>query len=100
MRQLVLLCGILLIGGCASSGTTDLITAKNHGLVGERPDGYIGPVTSIIPESTRTLIWSVNGQRRAVYERIAAEEKLPREEIEQIAGDYTIRNTKSGNFVF
>ena len=59
---------LMLVALPALADTLDGARAK--GLVGERPDGYVGAVVSPTPD-TQNLITTVNAQRRTKYEQIA-----------------------------
>lgn len=78
----------------------DLGESKSTGVVGEREDGYIGFVHSTPAVDVTKLIQSVNDQRRAEYERIAAANGLTREQVEALAGRKAIERTTSGEYIF
>ncbi len=78
----------------------DLGTSKSAGVVGEREDGYIGFVEPAPAADVVTLIQTVNDQRRAEYERIAAGNGLTRDQVEALAGKKAIERTASGEFIF
>jgi uncharacterized protein len=80
--------------------SADLGESKDAGLVGEREDGYIGFVRPTPPADVTALIQTVNDQRRAEYERIAASNGLTREQVEALAGRKAIERTESGGFIF
>ncbi len=77
----------------------DLDQAKNDGLIGERADGYLGLVDSNAGDDVRALVADVNGKRKAQYERIAAKNDLPLDQVEALAGKKTIEKTRSGHWV-
>jgi uncharacterized protein YdbL (DUF1318 family) len=72
--------------------------AKTKGLVGEKPDGYLGVVNPGSREA-QTLADEVNEKRRKAYQDIAARNKTQLEAVEALAGEKAIQNTKSGHFV-
>lgn len=72
--------------------------AKAKGLVGEKPNGYLGTVSSPGPE-VQSLTNDVNQKRRQAYEDIARRNRAPLDAIEALAGEKTIQNTKPGHFV-
>ena len=78
----------------------DLGESKVAGVVGEREDGYIGFVEATPAADVTTLVQTVNDQRRAEYERIAAANGLTREQVEALAGKKAIERTEIGGFIF
>jgi len=78
----------------------DLGISKSAGVVGEREDGYIGFVEPLPAADVVTLIQTVNDQRRAEYERIAAGNGLTRQQVEALAGRKAIERTASSEFIF
>ena len=72
--------------------------AKTKGLVGEKPNGYLGVVNPGSREA-QTLADEVNEKRRNAYQDIAARNKTQLEAVEALAGEKAIQNTKSGHFV-
>lgn len=78
----------------------DLGESKDAGVVGEREDGYVGFVQATPAADVTTLVQTVNDQRRAEYERIAAANGLTREQVEALAGKKAIERTETGGFIF
>jgi uncharacterized protein len=72
--------------------------AKAKGLVGEKPNGYLGMVNPSAPE-VEALTSDVNKKRRQAYEDIARRNRTPLEAVEALAGEKAIQNTKPGHFV-
>ncbi|MEO5336454.1 MAG: YdbL family protein [Magnetospirillum sp. WYHS-4] len=72
--------------------------AKSQGLVGERPDGYVGAVKSL-PSSVKSLVDDVNAQRRANYEDIARRQNTSRSAVEAVAGTRLQDMTAPGGFI-
>lgn len=72
--------------------------AKARGLVGERPNGYLGAVTPSNPEA-QAVIADVNQKRRQAYEDIAKRNRTDLRSVETLAGEKAIQNTTPGNFV-
>ena len=72
--------------------------AKTKGLVGEKPNGYLGVVNPGSREA-QSLADEVNEKRRKAYQDIAARNKTQLEAVEALAGEKAIQNTKSGHFV-
>ena len=76
----------------------DLQTAKDQGLVGETPSGYLAAVKSPSTEVT-TLIESINAQRKLKYTEIAARNNTSLEAVEQLAGKKAIEKSSPGSYV-
>ncbi len=81
-----------------SAFALSLDEAKARGLVGERPNGYLGAVN---PSNTEAqfVIADVNEKRRQAYEDIAKRNRTDLRSVETLAGEKAIQNTKPGNFV-
>jgi uncharacterized protein len=72
--------------------------AKAKGLVGERPNGYLGIVNPAGPD-VQALTNDVNQKRRQAYEDIARRNGTQLDAVEALAGDKAIQNTKPGNYI-
>ena len=72
--------------------------AKTRGLVGERPNGYLGVVNPGSQEA-QALANEVNAKRRQAYQDIASRNKTQLQAVEVLAGEKAIQNTKPGHFV-
>ncbi|KAA9132648.1 DUF1318 domain-containing protein [Marinihelvus fidelis] len=77
----------------------DLGQAKSEGLVGEKPDGYLGLVDSGASSDVRALVQDVNAKRRANYQRIAKQQGAPLAEVEKVGGMTAIDKTQRGHYV-
>lgn len=65
--------------------------ARAKGLIGERPDGYVGAVNGAAPADIQTLINNINAQRRAKYEDIAKQKGVPVEQIGALTAEKIIQ---------
>jgi hypothetical protein len=71
--------------------------AKASGLLGERPDGYVGVVT---PQGDAAEIARlINEARRAEYQRLAAENGIALRDVEAIAGKKALERTPAGQYI-
>lgn len=70
--------------------------ARVAGLVGERPDGLIAPVSPSAPANIQSLVQSVNAQRMEKYQQISAEKGVPVEQIGAITAEKIIGKLKPG----
>ncbi len=76
----------------------NLQEAKKAGLVGEKPNGYLGVVKG--GGDVQTLVKSVNDQRRKKYEQIAKKNNTSLKNVEALAGKKAIDKTPPGYYVF
>ena len=76
----------------------DLQTAKNQGLVGETPSGYLEAVTQPSAE-VKALINDINAKRKQKFTDIAARNNTSLEAVELLAGKKAIEKTQAGNYV-
>ncbi|MBR9908948.1 MAG: YdbL family protein [Gammaproteobacteria bacterium] len=81
-----------------SALSLSLQDAKDQGLVGEQPNGYLGIVGRSSAE-LEALVADINGKRRDAYESIANKNKTPLEAVEQLAGQKAMQKTTSGNYI-
>ncbi|MBL4834061.1 MAG: YdbL family protein [Pseudomonas sp.] len=71
--------------------------AKSAGLLGERPDGYVGVVT---PQGNAADIAKlINEARRAEYQRLAKENGIALRDVEAIAGKKALDRTPAGQYI-
>lgn len=91
---------MLWASGFTAVQATDLDTAKNQGLVGETPDGYIAAVPANPPTDILVLVQDVNTKRKQVYQQIAAQNRAEVRSVEAIAGAKAIQRTPSGQYVY
>lgn len=75
-----------------------LDAAKQQGLVGEQPSGYLAVVGKASPEAD-ALVADINQKRRAAYENIAKRNGTELSAVEQLAGKKAIEQTPPGQFV-
>lgn len=71
----------------------ELDDAKNMGLVGEQPNGYLGLVSASSPEAA-TLVVDINAKRKARYQEIANKQNTQLVNIERIAGEKLIEKAQ------
>ena len=85
----------LLAAGPALALTLD--EARSSGLVGEKPDGYVGIVRDAA--GVAALVADVNARRRSHYQEIAMKEDIPVSTVEALAGVNLIERTPAGQYV-
>ncbi|CCQ73538.1 Conserved exported protein of unknown function [Magnetospira sp. QH-2] len=71
--------------------------AKAAGQLGERPDGYVGLVTSA-PAGIVSLMKSVNSARRAHYQSVAAKNGTTLDAVQAIMGQKLIGQLSAGQY--
>jgi len=71
--------------------------AKEQGLVGEQPNGYLGVVSST-PEANE-IVKLVNQARRDQYQKLAQDNGISLKDVETMAGQKAIERTGSNLFV-
>jgi uncharacterized protein YdbL (DUF1318 family) len=74
-----------------------LSNAKEQGLVGEQPNGYLGAVNGNA-ESTE-IVRLINEARRAQYQRLAKDNGLVLQDVEAMAGLKAIERTNSNHYI-
>jgi uncharacterized protein len=72
--------------------------ARAAGLVGERPDGLVAPVSASAPGDIQSLVQAVNAKRMEKYQQIATQKGVPVEQIGAIAGEKIIGKLKPGSY--
>lgn len=93
---------VFMLAGLGWSGASwgmDLKTAKEQGLVGEQPNGYLGLVKSGAPGDVTVMINKINSLRKKEYQRIAQQNKTELNVVEKLAGKKAIEKTPSGQYV-
>lgn len=96
MRSLfsALIALMLVFGGLAAAAPAAfadaLDDARAAGQIGERPDGYVAVVDASAPTSVKSLVDSINRQRREAYQKIATEKGVPIEQIGALTAEKII----------
>ncbi len=71
--------------------------AKASGLLGEKPDGYLGVVKS--SGDAEEIASQINQARRAEYHRVAKQNGISVGDVEAIAGKKAIEKTPTGQII-
>ena len=98
MKSLIALFTTCLLLATQPVFAIDLQTAKDQGLVGETPSGYLAAVKAPSPEVT-ALIDSINSKRKQKYQDIAARNNTSLEAVEQLAGKKAIEKSAPGSYI-
>jgi len=98
--------GVMIAGGAVfawfgvSPAAADALDdAKAAGLVGERPNGFLGLVRPNAPSSVRAMVDSINAQRRARYADIARRNNATVRDVGVLAGRKLIGSARAGTYV-
>ena len=94
----MLTCALLFLMPLLAFGIT-LDEAKQQGLLGERPDGYLGLVKPSSSPDTVNLMKDINNKRRDVYKGIAEKNSTALPAVEALAGKKAIEKTPTGQFI-
>jgi uncharacterized protein len=92
----------LAVSALAWPGTARALSlqeAKQQGLVGERPDGYLGLVSPNAAPEVRKLVEDVNAKRTEVYAKIAKQEGVSVVVVAARSGERLIREADPGEYV-
>ena len=76
----------------AQSASEIVETAKIEGVVGERPDGYLGIIPASVEQSVIDAVDEINIKRRAVYTRLAREEGVTVEIVARLTAEELIQD--------
>jgi uncharacterized protein YdbL (DUF1318 family) len=80
-----------------SAWAISLGDAKQQGLVGEMPNGYLGVVVD--SSEVKSLVLSVNKKRKSIYMNLARKNKITLQQVTALAGEKAIAKTRTGNFI-
>ena len=87
MRTIYAAIMVLALGAASPALAIDLDEARASGLVGERPDGLVGPVTADANAEVRALVENINRARLDAYRALAQKEGTPLEAVQAVAGE-------------
>ncbi|MDL0430430.1 YdbL family protein [Marinobacter sp. TBZ242] len=76
---------------------SQLDTAKQQGLVGETPTGYLEVVEA--SGNARSIVEAINKARRNEYVRIAEKHDIPVTQVETVAGQKALEKTPPGQYI-
>lgn len=98
MLKSIALAAVLVVTLAVNAFAMDLSTAKGQGLVGERPDGYLGAVAAGRTD-VQALVNGINAQRRAQYQALAQRNGTSLAAVEQVVGQKLISRAGPGEYV-
>lgn len=80
-----------------SEAMTQLPSAKQQGLVGEQPNGYLGVVKNS-PQAAQ-ISQLINQARKAEYQKLAQANNISLSDVELLAGQKALQKTPSGHYI-
>ncbi|MGB1261612.1 MAG: YdbL family protein [Cognaticolwellia sp.] len=90
-------CVLLASSMAFSAWAISLSDAKQQGLVGEMPNGYLGAVVN--NAEAKSLVASVNAKRKSIYLNLARKNKITMAQVTALAGQKALAKTQSGHFI-
>lgn len=94
---MVCLAMVVMPGSAYASDGLD--AAKASGFVGERLDGMLGYVSPSVPPNVRTMVESINTQRRQRYAEVARKNGTVLSKVQAVAGAQLIERSPKGYYV-
>ncbi len=92
-----LTCALLVSVMAFSAWAISLGDAKQQGLVGEMPNGYLGVVVD--NAEAKSLVTSVNKKRKSIYMNLARKNKITMQQVTALAGKKALAKTQSGHLI-
>lgn len=80
-----------------SAWAISLDQAKQQGLVGEMPNGYLGVVVE--SSEVTSLVKMVNKKRKDIYLNLARKNKITMQQVTKLAGEKSISKTQTGHLI-
>ncbi|ATI03246.1 MULTISPECIES: YdbL family protein [Cycloclasticus] len=99
MKYVQILLTVFMLTLSTVSLAIDLHSAKDQGLVGETPNGYLASPVSAPSADIKALISDINAKRKQKYAHVAAKVAKPLSVVEQLAGKKAIEKTSKGHFI-
>jgi uncharacterized protein YdbL (DUF1318 family) len=98
-RILFVALSLMLAGSVAAQAQTGGVASlQQAGVVGERPDGLLAPVSENAGADVINIVNEVNAQRMAEYRKIAADTDAPLQAVQQRAGAQLIARLPKGQY--
>jgi len=92
-----LTCALLVSTMAFSAWAISLDDAKQQGLVGEMPNGYLGVVVN--SAEAKNLVASVNEKRKEIYLNLARKNKITLQQVTALAGQKALAKTQPGHLI-
>lgn len=98
MKKLTTLFAVCLLLCTFTAAAVDLQSAKDQGLVGETPGGYLEAVKTPDAE-VKQLIDSINTLRKQHYQKIADGNNTSLAAVEKLAGEKAMEKSAAGHYI-
>jgi uncharacterized protein YdbL (DUF1318 family) len=98
MKMIKILLTSFLFMFTLSVSADQLDDAKEQGLVGEKPDGYLGVIVS--SNATQELVASINAKRKSTYQQLANKNNLELSQVEALAAKKAFSKTETGHYIW
>lgn len=98
VRAALLLAVAAIAGSAGDAIASELDDAKNAGLIGERPDGYVAAVAQDPPANIEALVAEINDKRRLAYAKISSSQKVPVEQVAALAAEKIKAQAPAGHY--
>jgi uncharacterized protein YdbL (DUF1318 family) len=98
MKMIKILLTSLLLVLSVSVNADQLGDAKAQGLVGEKPDGYLGVIVS--SSGTQDLVTTINAKRKSTYQKLANKNNLELAQVEALAAKKAFSKTEAGHYIW
>lgn len=72
---------------------------KTQGLIGEMANGYLGWVHEPASDELKAYVAAVNQKRLLMYKQIAQLHQLPLQQVELVAGNWRMHQTRSNDYM-
>ena len=92
-----LTCALLASTMAFSAWAISLDDAKQQGLIGEMPNGYLGLVVN--NTEAKDLVARVNEKRKNIYLNLARKNKITMQQVTALAGQKALAKTQSGHYI-
>lgn len=97
MKKLTAISIAFLVVISAAALALDIDQAKTQGLVGEKPDGYLGVVVK--NTAAEQLADRINAERKIIYMQLAKKNNLTLEQVQSLAAEKSYSKTLPGNYL-
>lgn len=97
MKKLTAILTVLFVLISAAALALDIDQAKTQGLVGEKPDGYLGVVVK--NAAAEELVDRINVERKLIYMQLAKKNNLALEQVQGLAAEKAYSKTLPGNYL-
>lgn len=89
---------VLIMSASIAFAALTVEAAKQQGLVGERPDGMLGIVSTSTPDVV-SLVETVNTERLSKYQAIAMKNGTELDQVKALAGQKLIQGAGAGEYI-